>query len=150
MHEAGILRCCWTLLVHFPSARSATLRLYPGCAARCRVWVVISIVLPSLFLFPFQRLCPGGVLLTFMCWFPVRSVPCWDGRCTKRKPHRSSRRRRAGTPRLIWEKQTVYAYLGSPFKKMCCLSDGITIMKLHFIKGILLYHYSLILYETLM
>lgn len=36
------------------------------------------------------------------------------------------------------------------FKKMCCLSDGISIMKLHFIKGILLYHYSLILYETLM
>lgn len=57
---------------------------------------------------------------------------------------------RYATPHLIWEKQTVYAFLGSPFKKMCCLSDGITIMKLHFIKGILLYHYSLILYETLM
>lgn len=91
--------------VHFPSARSATLRLYPDCAARCRVWVVISIVLRSLFLFPFQRLCPGGVWLTFMWWFPVRSVPCWDGCYTKSKSHRSSRRRRAGTPHIAWSEK---------------------------------------------
>lgn len=54
---------------------------------------------------------------------------------------------RYATPHLIWEKQTVYAFLGSPFKKNVL---PIRRYNYHFIKGILLYHYSLILYETLM
>lgn len=151
MHEAGILRCCWTLLVHFPSARSATLRLYPDRAARCRVRVVISIVCLHYFCFLFRDFA-----LEACCW-----PSCADFQCDQCHVGMDALQRanhtdlpegggqvRHTSPDLRKTNRSRIFRLS--IQKNVLPIRRITIMKLHFIKGILLYHYSLILYETLM
>lgn len=91
---------CWTLHAYFPvliapsSGVIMTVQLSKALSSdkKLKKWTFLHVFVSSL-----QRLCPGGVSLTSMWWFPALSFQCWDGDFIKRESQTSSNRRRAGT-----------------------------------------------------
>lgn len=149
MHEAGILRCCWTLLQCISPVHVA-----PPCGC------ILTVQLVAEFGLWFQLFCVHYFCFLFRdfaleaCGWPscddFQCDQCHVGMDVIQRANHTDLPEGGGQVRHTSPDLRKTNRLSIFIQKMCCLLDGITIIKLHFIKGILLYHYSLLLYKTLM